>query len=591
MSRMSDEVGEVSSLYLRYGPTIALDSITINIPAHQLVGFIGPDGVGKSSLLGTIAGARQIESGTVRVLGENMADARRRAAICSRIAYMPQGLGRNLYPDLTVRENMEYFSKLFGQNKLERTRRIQTLLQGIGLAPFADRPSGKLSGGMRQKLGLCCSLIHDPDLLILDEPTTGVDPLSRRQFWQLIARMRASRRGLSVFVATAYMEEAEQFDWLIAMNAGRVIAAGSPSMLKKNAGAERIEDAFIALLPESERRNHKPLVIPPRRLAQTDPVIIARDLTRRFGDFTAVDHVDFSIERGEIFGFVGSNGCGKTTTMKMLAGLLPATEGEALLFGKPVDAGDLSARRRIGYMSQSFSLYTELTVRQNLDLHAKLFHLPAAIPRARIEDLVERFGLADHIDKRAQNLPLGIRQRLSLAVAVVHQPEILILDEPTSGVDPLARDRFWELLIQLSREDGVTIFVSTHFMNEAERCDRISLMDAGRVLATDAPAELVTSRHARTLEEAFISYLEEVNKAQLLPTATLAAPPDFGSPSVRCRKMVQFRPSCRMRGARRPRVAPRSDPAGLCRVWHDIPDVGLWLCISIGCPLPDLRGS
>ena len=336
------------------------------------------------------------------------------------------------------------------------------------------------------------------------------------------------------------MEEAEQFDWLIAMNVGRVIAAGSPSTLKKNAGAERIEDAFIALLPESERRNHKPLVIPPRRLAQTEPVIIARGLTRRFGDFTAVDHVDFSIERGEIFGFVGSNGCGKTTTMKMLAGLLPATEGEALLFGKPVDAGDLAARRRIGYMSQSFSLYTELTVRQNLDLHAKLFHLPAAIARARIKDLVERFGLADHIDKRAQNLPLGIRQRLSLAVAVVHQPEILILDEPTSGVDPLARDRFWELLIQLSRDDGVTIFVSTHFMNEAERCDRISLMDAGRVLATDTPAGLVTSRHTRTLEEAFISYLEEVNKAQLLPTAALAAPPDFESPRSDAGKWFSF---------------------------------------------------
>ncbi len=337
------------------------------------------------------------------------------------------------------------------------------------------------------------------------------------------------------------MEEAEQFDWLIAMNAGRVIAAGSPSMLKKNAGTARIEDAFIALLPESERRNHKPLVIPPRRLAETEPVIIARGLTRRFGDFTAVDHVDFSIERGEIFGFVGSNGCGKTTTMKMLAGLLPATEGEALLFGKPVDAGDLAARRRIGYMSQSFSLYTELTVRQNLDLHAKLFHLPAAIARARIKDLVERFGLADHIDKRAQNLPLGIRQRLSLAVAVVHQPEILILDEPTSGVDPLARDRFWELLIQLSREDGVTIFVSTHFMNEAERCDRISLMDAGRVLATDTPAGLVTSRHTRTLEEAFISYLEEVNKAQLLPTAALAAPPGFDSPRSDAGRWFSFR--------------------------------------------------
>ncbi len=236
---------------------------------------------------------------------------------------------------------------------------------------------------------------------------------------------------------------------------------------------------------------------------------MARGLTRCFGDFTAVDHVSFTIERGEIFGFVGSNGCGKTTTMKMLTGLLPASEGEALLFGRPLDASDLNARRRVGYMSQSFSLYTELTVRQNLDLHARLFHLPAREGRARIAELIRRFGLADHIDQRAQDLPLGIRQRLSLAVAIVHEPEMLILDEPTSGVDPLARDRFWELLIDLSRNEGVTIFVSTHFMNEAERCDRISLMDSGRVLATDTPAGLIAARGAATLEDAFISYLEE----------------------------------------------------------------------------------
>jgi ribosome-dependent ATPase len=243
-------------------------------------------------------------------------------------------------------------------------------------------------------------------------------------------------------------------------------------------------------------------------------VIITRDLTCRFGDFTAVDRVNFTIERGEIFGFLGSNGCGKTTTMKMLTGLLPPTEGEALLFGQPSDAGDIEARNRVGYMSQSFSLYTELTVHQNLDLHARLFHLPPAKTKVRIDDLVARFGLAEYLDKPTLDLPLGIRQRLSLAVAVVHEPEMLILDEPTSGVDPLARDAFWELLIDLARNQGVTIFISTHFMNEAERCDRIALMDAGRVLATDTPRSLVRARGARNLEGAFISYLEEATKTR-----------------------------------------------------------------------------
>ena len=362
---------------------------------------------------------------------------------------------------------------------------------------------------MRQKLGLCCCLIHDPDLLILDEPTTGVDPLSRRQFWELIDRMRARRPGMSVMVATAYMEEAERFDWLAAMNAGRVLATGSPAELKASTGAATVEDAFIALLPEELRGGHRKLQIPPHRILDVEPVITARDLTCRFGDFTAVDRVSFTIERGEIFGFLGSNGCGKTTTMKMLTGLLPPTEGEALLFGQPFDTSDMSSRYRVGYMSQSFSLYTELTVRQNLDLHAHLFHLPAQKAKARIAELVGRFGLGEYLDQRTLDLPLGIRQRLSLAVAIIHEPEMLILDEPTSGVDPLARDRFWELLIDLSRNQGVTIFVSTHFMNEAERCDRISLMDSGRVLATDTPAALIKARGVATLEDAFISYLEE----------------------------------------------------------------------------------
>jgi len=512
MSARESPVAQVENITQRYGKMVALDGVTIDLPAGCMVGLIGPDGVGKSSLLSMIAGARQIQSGRVIVLDNDMADSRARSEICPRIAYMPQGLGKNLYADLSVRENIEFFGRLFGQSRAKRDAMIAELLWSTGLAPFSDRMAKKLSGGMRQKLGLCCCLIHDPDLLILDEPTTGVDPLSRRRFWELIDQMRARREGMSVLVATAYMEEAERFDWLVAMNAGKVLGTGTSEDLKAKTGASSLEDAFIALLPEQMRRGHKVLQIPPRRIVDADPVIVARDLTCRFGDFTAVDKVNFTIERGEIFGFVGSNGCGKSTTMKMLTGLLPPTEGEALLFGKPLDSSDMSSRYRVGYMSQSFSLYTELTVQQNLDLHAHLFHIPAQKGRARIATLVDSFGLKDYLDQQTLDLPLGIRQRVSLAVAIVHEPEILILDEPTSGVDPLARDRFWEILVDLSRNQDVTIFISTHFMNEAERCDRISLMDSGHVLATDTPAGLVKARGAATLEDAFIGYLEEATR-------------------------------------------------------------------------------
>ena len=509
MMMLERPVARIEDVTQRYGAAVALDGVTIELPANCMVGFIGPDGVGKSTLLGVIAGARQVQSGNAFVLDGNIKNSEHRTAICPRIAYMPQGLGRNLYADLSVRENIEFFGRLFRQSRSEREWRISELLHSTGLAPFSDRLVKKLSGGMRQKLGLCCSLIHDPVLLVLDEPTTGIDPLSRRQFWELIDRMRTRRQGMSVLVATAYMEEAERFDWLAAMNAGKVLATGSPAELKSCTGAATVEDAFITLLPEQQHVGHKGLQIPPRRILDAEPVIRAHDLTCRFGDFTAVDRVSFTIERGEIFGFVGSNGCGKTTTMKMLTGLLPPTEGKALLFGQPPNTGDMSTRARVGYMSQSFSLFTELTVRQNLEFHARLFHLPMPKAKARIAELMKEFGLEEYVDRRPPTLPLGIRQRLSLAVAIVHQPEMLILDEPTSGVDPLARDRFWELLIDLSRNQGVTIFVSTHFMNEAERCDRISLMDSGRVLATDVPANLIKARGVATLEDAFISYLEE----------------------------------------------------------------------------------
>ena len=360
-------------------------------------------------------------------------------------------------------------AQLFGLSASERSAKVAELLDATGLGPFAERPAGKLSGGMKQKVGLCGALVHEPDLLILDEPTTGVDPLSRRQFWTLIDGIRKERPIMSVVIATAYMDEAQKWDWIVAMDAGRVLATGTPAELMERTRTTDLERCFIALLPEEKRMGHKELVIPPRAAGKTEIAIEAKDLTRRFGDFTAVDHVSLSIERGEIFGFLGSNGCGKSTTMKMLTGLLPATEGTATLFGSAVDAGSMQVRENLGYMTQAFSLYGELTVRQNLILDARLYHIPPAAAKQRIDALVQRFGLGPHLDSLADSLPMGQRQRLSLAVAVLHEPKLLILDEPTSGVDPVARDSFWELLSELSRKEGVTIFVTTHFMNEGMR--------------------------------------------------------------------------------------------------------------------------
>ncbi|CAJ0818117.1 Ribosome-associated ATPase [Ralstonia flaminis] len=506
-------VVSLAGVSLRYRKTLALDGITLDLPAGCMVGLIGPDGVGKSSLLSLVAGARALQDGAVHVLGSDMADRRARAVVGPRIAYMPQGLGRNLYPTLSVEENLQFFGRLFGHNAAERRRRIDALTASTGLRPFLSRPAGKLSGGMKQKLALCCALIHDPDLLILDEPTTGVDPLSRSQFWDLIASIRAGRPGMSVVVATAYMEEAERFDWLVAMDAGQVLATGTPAALRSRTSTDSLEAAFIALLPPARRQGHQAVVVPPLVAGAEDDVAVqAGGLTMRFGDFVAVDHVDFRIRRGEIFGFLGSNGCGKSTTMKMLTGLLPASEGQAWLFGHPVNPKDIDTRRRVGYMSQAFSLYGELTVRQNLVLHARLFQLPEPEVQPRAAEMLARFGLQDVADSLPERLPLGMRQRLSLAVAMVHKPELLILDEPTSGVDPVARDMFWRLMVDLARQDRVTIFISTHFMNEAERCDRISLMHAGRVLVSDAPAALVRRRGTQTLEQAFIAYLREASE-------------------------------------------------------------------------------
>ncbi|WP_341667477.1 ribosome-associated ATPase/putative transporter RbbA [Alcaligenes sp. SDU_A2] len=531
------EVARLDGVTLRYGQTLALDTLSQGIPSGCMVGLIGPDGVGKSSLLALLAGARAVHEGKVWVLGGDMANVGHREAICPRIAYMPQGLGKNLYHTLSVEENLQFFGRLFGHDAAERRQRIDRLTQATGLSAFLARPAGKLSGGMKQKLGLCCALIHDPDLLILDEPTTGVDPLARAQFWELISAIRQDRPGMSVIVATAYMDEAQDFDWLIAMDAGRILAASTPDQLRQSTGCDSLEAAFIALLPQEKTRDHRPVEFVPLELDDSAEIAIqAQDLTMRFGDFIAVDHVNFQIRRGEIFGFLGSNGCGKSTTMKMLTGLLPASEGQAWLFGHPVDPRDIDTRRRVGYMSQAFSLYGELTVRQNLVLHARLFHVPAAQIDTRVQEMAQRFDLVQVMDELPEKLPLGVRQRLSLAVAMVHKPELLILDEPTSGVDPVARDNFWHLLIRLARQDKVTIFISTHFMNEAQRCDRISLMHAGRVLVSDTPEHITRQCGTATLEQAFIDHLLQAGAGTPPAPPNTAAPQEHAKPSAQHHK-------------------------------------------------------
>ena len=506
---MNEFVAKVTNLSHKYSDVIALDNITLNIESGKMIGFIGPDGVGKSTLLSILSMVKIIQTGEVEVLNGDIKSKKYRNKICPRIAYMPQGLGKNLYMTLSVYENIEFFARLFGQDKKERNHRILQLLESTGLLQFKDRPAGKLSGGMKQKLGLCCALIHDPELLILDEPTTGVDPLSRRDFWKLIASIKSKNQNMSVLIATAYMQEAASFDTIIAMDDGKILMQGTLKELLEKTKCDNIDEAFIELLPQEKKEGHKKLVVPPKDYNETSYAIEAQNLTMQFGDFIAVNNVNLKIKQGEIFGFLGSNGCGKTTTMKMLTGLLSPTSGSAKLFGEEVKDNSLQTKEKVGYMTQSFSLYNELSILENLELHAKLFHIKEDREK-RINYLLEKFDLKEYKNSLANELPLGIKQRLSLSAAVIHRPKMLILDEPTSGVDPISRDNFWELLIDLSRNDNVTIFVSTHFMNEGARCDRISLMHQGKVLITDTPKQLVKLKNKDNLEEAFISYLEDV---------------------------------------------------------------------------------
>ena len=499
-------------LSFSYGSKKVFEDLLFQIPAGSITCFIGPDGAGKSTLLSLISGTRALQQGTLEVLGTCFRHSKRRTAVMERIAYMPQGLGKNLYFSLTVEENLTFFASLYSGDKENNRRRIALLTEATGLEKFLQRPAGKLSGGMKQKLGLCCALIHTPDLLILDEPTTGVDPLARRQFRELLRNVKRARPQMSIIVSTAYMDEAANSDFVIVMDHGKLLAQGTPAGLLRQTESENLESAFIALLPEEQRKGHKKITVTPQ--TESSKVIIeAHQLTRVFGSFTAVDKVSFRIFEGEIFGFLGSNGCGKTTTMRMLTGLLPPSSGDAKLFGTPVTDGSMESRKILGYMTQNFSLYNELSVRQNLLLYARLYGIPEGQVRKRTQECIERFQLEDAASLMPGSLPPGIRQKLSLAAAILHKPRLLILDEPTSGVDPVTRDKFWELILELSRKDKVTIFISTHFMNEAQRCDRISLMHAGKSLVCDTPERIVKIRHCSDLESAFISFLEEYSPA------------------------------------------------------------------------------
>ena len=386
---------------------------------------------------------------------------------------------------------------------------MRDVMEKTDLLKFKDRQAKNLSGGMKQKLGLCCALVHKPKILILDEPTTGVDPLSRQNFWELIFDIKKQQSDMTLLVATAYMEEAKVFDRIIMMDEGRIIADGNMKDILEETKKSTLESAFIEMLPIDKRGTHKDFNIQPLDLSTRETVIEARDLTKRFGNFVAVDHINFNIKQGEIYAFLGPNGCGKTTTMKMITGLLPATEGFHKIFGKTSNENIMQVKKDLGYMSQSFSLYGELSVMENLKLHAVIFDLSTQETHYRINYVIDKFRLKDILNEKTSSLPLGVKQRLSLGVSVLHKPSILILDEPTSGVDPIARDEFWELIVSLSRDEGVTIFVTTHYLNEAMRCDRVAMMNAGKLLASDSPEQIMKNKNADSLEQAFIEYIKE----------------------------------------------------------------------------------
>ena len=568
------------------GTITALSGLDLDVPAGSMTAFVGPDGAGKTTFLRMICGLLAPTSGTLHVLGRDVSHEAQQ--IQDRISYMPQRFG--MYEDLSVQENLDLYADLHGVPLPTRKERFRRLLDMTDLARFTARPAGKLSGGMKQKLALACTLVRSPELLLLDEPSVGVDPLSRRELWSIITRM-VEEEHLSVIVSTAYMDEAERCDHVIVIHEGRILSQGSPEALRRlttglchvtdvprgmkarhlqawlldqpsfvmdavpegshvrlvlrtecrrdgipaelfepspsgmhldpascRSVTPRLEDSFMFLLRRGETTDHaaEPATssvqeeTPPAHAAgsEEENVIEVRDLVRKFGDFTAVASTSFTVKRGEVFGLLGPNGAGKTTTFRMLCGLLPATSGYLCVAGENLRKAAAQARTRVGYVSQKFSLYGNLSVLENLHFFGGVYGLGLFALRRRIRDVLEEFDLTGHEHDMSGNLPGGFKQRLSMAVGMLHRPEILFLDEPTSGIDPLARRLFWRRITSLS-DGGTTVIITTHFMEEAEYCDRLLIQDAGRVLALGTPDEVRRQGgNAPTMEEAFIRVVE-----------------------------------------------------------------------------------
>ncbi|MDK9718686.1 MAG: ATP-binding cassette domain-containing protein [Trichlorobacter sp.] len=498
---------EISNITKRFADLTAVDDLDLTIPKGELFGLVGSDGAGKTTTLRMLTGVLDASSGTAMVLGCPSHDLE---PVRSHIGYMSQRFG--LYPDLTVMENIRFHADIFGVPKVEWITRAERLLEMSGLQPFVKRRAGALSGGMKQKLGLCCALIHTPTVLFLDEPTNGVDPVSRRDFWRILDTLLSE--GVTIVVATAYLDEAERCHRVGLLHHGRLLACDTPQNLKALADPAieqpSLEDVFITVMGEGADTAVKRRPAPDLRSAVA--AVTLEGLTRTFGDFIAVNKISLTVPKGEIFGFLGPNGAGKSTTIRMLCGILEPTGGNGHVAGFDVNNQAELIKENIGYMSQKFSLYEDLTVEENIAFYGGIYRLPAKELAERADWVIKMAGLTDRRNSKAGELSAGWRQRLALGCALLHRPPIIFLDEPTAGVDPLNRRRFWQLIHHLAA-DGVTVFVTTHYMDEAEYCDRLALIYRGELVAIGTPQELkqqrATDGTVPSLEQVFIDLIEE----------------------------------------------------------------------------------
>ncbi|WP_353683224.1 ATP-binding cassette domain-containing protein [Thermodesulfovibrio sp. 3907-1M] len=472
---------KVENLCKNYKKIKAVDNVSFSVNKGEVFGLIGPDGAGKTSIIQILAGVLKASSGKAFI--NNIDVTKNPEAVKSIIGYMPQGLGLNLYDSLSIEENIEFFRglRLIPDEVFEKNKK--TLLDITRLTPFLQRQARALSGGMRQKLALVCTLLHLPDIILLDEPTTGVDPLSRQDFWNIIHGL-VRQRGVTVLLSTSYMDEAERCHRVALMHEGRILLQGSPDELGN------LEEVFIEKVSTSHSEpflcHSESFVYAQGKLREESPVILCKSVTKLFGKFKAVDSVTLDVKKGEILGLLGPNGAGKTTLIKMMCGLLEPSEGSITINGFDVQKKKKKIWSTIGYMSQRFSLYRDLTVMENMKLYAGLY----SVKSGDFKGIIKLLGLEGVEGRITKDLPLGIRQRVALACALVHEPPILFLDEPTSGVDPVARRSFWKIIFELSRNKNVTVIVSTHYMDEAENCDRLCLMHHGRVIGLGSPEEI-----------------------------------------------------------------------------------------------------